>query len=133
MLWAVAVKRPEEGSIVRAERGGGGDFEGAGSLRGACPEAVVPEAESPNPARGVAPIIGCWLQAIQPSGRGKLGVDVSLAAHPALEISPEDTATGPMLYSGVRETVFEVGLCTTGWATLKGRGTWWSKRRVLPH
>ena len=34
---------------------------GRGSLRGACPEAVVPETEAPDPACGVGPIIDCPL------------------------------------------------------------------------
>ena len=37
----------------------------------------MPEAESPDPDRGVGLIIDGSLQAFQPSGRGELGVDVS--------------------------------------------------------
>ena len=51
-----------------------------------------------------------------------------------LAVSAGDRATGPRWYSGVRETVLRLGLSsrTTGWATVKRRGAWWSDRRVLP-
>ena len=46
----------------------------------------MPEAESPDLAHGVGPVIDGSLQAFEPSGRGELGVDVSPAEYRALEI-----------------------------------------------
>ena len=46
----------------------------------------MPEAEGPDPARGVGPIIDCPLQAFRPPGWGELGVYGSPAEHRALEI-----------------------------------------------
>ena len=48
-------------------------------------------------------------------------------------VSAGDRATGPRWYSGVRETVWGLGLSSrfTGKATVRRRGTWWSERRVL--
>ena len=49
-------------------------------------------------------------------------------------VSARDRAIGPKWYSGVRETMLGLGFSsrTTGRATVKRRGTWWSDRRVLP-
>ena len=58
MLWDVAIKRPTEGSILRAGKGGWG-----GTSRRGRPEAGVPKAESPDPAHSVGPIIDGSLQA----------------------------------------------------------------------
>ena len=48
-------------------------------------------------------------------------------------VSAGDRATGPKWYSGVRETVWGLGLSSriARKATVKRRGTWWSERRVL--
>ena len=83
MLWAAVVKRPTEGSILLAGKGGWGDFEG-GRLCQARSEAVVPETEGPDPACGVGLIIDGTLHAFHSSGRGELGVDVPPAEHRAL-------------------------------------------------
>ena len=47
----------------------------------------MPEAEAPDPARCVGPIIDCLLQALQLLGSGDWGGYVSPAEHRALEIS----------------------------------------------
>ena len=115
---------------ARRERWPGG-LRGGGLLRRACPEVVVPEAEYQDFAHGVGQVIDGLLQAFEPTGWGELGVDVPSAEHRALEIG---RATRPRWYSGVPETVLGLGLSswTTGWATVKRRGTWSSDRRVLP-
>ena len=46
----------------------------------------MPEAESPDLAHGVGPVIDGPLQAFYPWGWGELGVDVSPTEHRALEI-----------------------------------------------
>ena len=46
----------------------------------------MPEAESPDPAHNVGPIIDGSLQALHPSGRDQVVIDVSPAEHRPLEI-----------------------------------------------
>ena len=46
----------------------------------------MPEAEGPDPARGVGPVIHGPLQALKPSIRGELGVNGSPTEHRALEV-----------------------------------------------
>ena len=82
MLWAAAVKRPTEGSILRRL----GGLRGGAPLCRACSEAVVPEMEGSDPAYGVGPIIDGTLRAFQPSGRGELGIDVPPAEHRAPQV-----------------------------------------------
>ena len=78
MSWAIRVKRPTDGSILHAGKGCCG---GRGPLRRACPEAVLPETESPDPARSVGPVIDSPLQAFQPPVRDGLGVEGLPAEH----------------------------------------------------
>ena len=49
-------------------------------------------------------------------------------------VSAGERATGPRWYSGVRDTVWGLGLFSraAGNAAVKRSGTWWSERRVLP-
>ena len=89
MFWAITVKRPTEGSVLRAGKGCRGAVEGGGggALRRACPKAAVPESEGPDPACSMGPVIDGPLQAFQPSVRGELGVYGSPAEHRALEVA----------------------------------------------
>ena len=88
MFSAIIVKRPTEGRILRAGKGCWGAFEGGGgALRRACPEAVVPETEGPDPAHNMGPVMDCPLQTFHPTVRGGLRVYGSPARHRALEIS----------------------------------------------
>ena len=81
MLWAITVKRPTVGSMLRAAKGLLGSPRGGSSLRRARLEAVLPEAEGSNPPRGVGPIVDGPLQAFQPPIWGELGVHISPAEY----------------------------------------------------
>ena len=96
----------------------------------------MPEAESPDVAHGVPPMIDGSLHAIQPTCWGELGVDVWRADHQALEIGQIRRGQGHwgQVVLRLQETVLGLGLSnrTTGWGTVKRTGTHWSDRRVLP-
>ena len=62
------------------------EFWGGGPLCRACSEAVVPEVEGLDPARGLRPIIDGTLQAFLPSGRVELWVDVPPVEHRVLQV-----------------------------------------------
>ena len=74
-------KTPQRGEHAARWEGLLGSPRGGSSLRRARSEAVLPEAEGSDPARGVGPMVDGPLQAFQPPNRGEQGVQGSPAEY----------------------------------------------------